>query len=190
MFKYLLLQKQGFEEFLYEKEYRSFFRDIDRWLWFTSHRTKLLDKWQFRLAAWHCILTNKFFIFLPITYGYPRTFLTPLVRIPVLLCYDGFFPWLGKRVLQREKRVKRAQSRPTKGRIQFREKSTIRLAKTRYVISLHVSTRSSVIDRFESPSKVAPLFRGTYFLALPSPFFIHYRAFISIHTPTFTQTYL
>lgn len=37
---------------MYEREYRSVFRDIDRWLWFTSHRTKLLDKWQVRLAAW------------------------------------------------------------------------------------------------------------------------------------------
>lgn len=123
--------------------------------------------------------------FLPITYGcqiHTRTFSILLIRISISLSYDGFFPWLGKRVSQREKRVERAQSRPTKGRIQFREKSTIRFAKTRHVISLHVSTRSSVIDRFESPSKVAPLFRGTYFLALLSPFFIHYTALLSRHT--------
>lgn len=90
-----------------------------------------------------------------------------------------FFPDLAKEFHNEKSGWK---GHPTKGRIQFREKSTIRFVKTRHVISLHVSTRSSVIDRFESPSKVAPLFCGTYFLALPSPFFIHYTAFLSRHT--------
>lgn len=73
----------------------------------------------------------------------------------------NFFPDLAKEFYDEGSMKAGEKGYPTKGRIEFREKSTIRIAKTRHVISLHVSTRSSVIDRFESPSKVAPLFRGT-----------------------------
>lgn len=78
----------------------------------------------------------------------------------------NFFPDLAKEFHDEGSMKAGEKGHPTKGRIEFREKSTIRLAKTRHVISLHVSTRSSVIDRFESPSKVAPLFRGMYLLVL------------------------
>lgn len=110
------------------------------------------------------------FSFFAIGWWCPRTFSTPLIRIPGSFRYDKFFPWLGKRVPRRKESMKSGwKGQPTKRRIEFREKSTIRLAKTRHVISLHVSTRSSVIDGFESPSKVAPLFRGTYLLVLSRP---------------------
>lgn len=76
----------------------------------------------------------------------------------------NFFPDLAKE-FHDEGSMKRA---PDKRENRVSRKIDIRLPKMRHVISLHVSTRSSVIDGFESPSKVAPLFRGTYLLSLPS----------------------
>jgi len=113
---------------------------------------------------------------------------TLLIRIPGSFRYDEFFPWLGKRVARRKESMKSGwKGQPTKRRIEFREKSTIRLTKTRHVISLHVSTRSSVIDGFESPSKVAPLFRGTYLLVLFHPLCAAFT--FPTHLP-FTRMYL
>lgn len=124
--------------------------------------TKSLYKWQFRLTAWRYILMNEFFAFC-------HHMRVPMYVFSLTNKNSRVVPlwWIFSLTWQKSSTVKEVwKEHPTKGEIEFRERSTIRLPKMRHVISLHVSTRSSVIDGFESPSKVAPLFRGTYLLVL------------------------
>lgn len=135
---------------------------------------KPLYKWQFRLTAWRYALTDEFFrffffFFMPSHEGTPTYVFSPTNKnsrvVPLWWIFS--LTWQKRSVVPRRRKYESGRKgHPTKGRIEFREKSTIRLAKTRNVISLHASTRPSVIDGFESPSKVAPLFRGTYLLVL------------------------
>lgn len=103
----------------------------------------------------------------------------------------NFFPDVAKEFYDEsmEANKKEARSRLTKRRIEFREKLTIRLAKIRHVIWLHMTTRSFVIDGFESPSQVASLFHGTYLFApVAFPSFVRYRAFAPSSSPYMDAT--